>query len=169
MGDDDQLAPSEAAALFASHTDQLKRFLWGVLRDAALVQDVLQIAFVRLVEKGHTSNPQKRKAWLFQVAYREALAIRRRQSTGERVVRDLAHQSPTTHHEPDVLVRLETVDRVREAIRELPMAQQEIVRMRIYEEKTFATIAKELGIPLGTALGRMRLAMNKLRESLGAD
>jgi DNA-directed RNA polymerase specialized sigma24 family protein len=38
--------------------------------------------------------------------------------------------------------------------------------MRIYEEKTFATIAKELRIPLGTALGRMRAATIKLRAKL---
>jgi hypothetical protein len=38
--------------------------------------------------------------------------------------------------------------------------------MRIYEEKTFATIAKELKIPLGTALGRMRAATIKLRARL---
>jgi DNA-directed RNA polymerase specialized sigma24 family protein len=38
--------------------------------------------------------------------------------------------------------------------------------MRIYEEKTFATIAKELKIPLGTALGRMRAALIKLRAKL---
>ena len=33
-------------------------------------------------------------------------------------------------------------------------------------EKTFAVIAEELKIPLGTALGRMRLATKKLREAL---
>jgi RNA polymerase sigma-70 factor (ECF subfamily) len=38
--------------------------------------------------------------------------------------------------------------------------------MRIYEEKTFAMIAQELGIPLGTALGRMRTALAKLRKTL---
>jgi RNA polymerase sigma-70 factor (ECF subfamily) len=38
--------------------------------------------------------------------------------------------------------------------------------MRIYEEKTFATIAQELKIPLGTALARMRSALIKLRTKL---
>ncbi|NQU19940.1 MAG: hypothetical protein HQ567_01555 [Candidatus Nealsonbacteria bacterium] len=41
---------------------------------------------------------------------------------------------------------------------ELPAKQREVVRMRIYEEKTFVRIAEELGIPLGTALARMRAA-----------
>ncbi len=36
--------------------------------------------------------------------------------------------------------------------------------MRVYEQKTFATISEELNIPLGTALGRMRSALAKLRS-----
>ena len=38
--------------------------------------------------------------------------------------------------------------------------------MRIYEEKKFVEIADELNIPLGTALGRMRSGLQKLRTSL---
>lgn len=34
--------------------------------------------------------------------------------------------------------------------------------MRIYEEKSFAEIAEELSVPLGTVLTRMRLALKKL-------
>ena len=58
---------------------------------------------------------------------------------------------------------------MRRAIDDLPAAQQQIVRMRIYEEKTFAVIAAELEIPLGTALARMRAAMEKLKRRLGED
>ena len=46
----------------------------------------------------------------------------------------------------------------------LPDKQRQIVHMRIYEEKTFAVIAEELDIPLGTALARMRTALAKLRK-----
>ena len=64
------------------------------------------------------------------------------------------------------LPRLEAVEGVRAAMDQLPRDQKTIVHMRIYEEKTFATIAEELDIPLGTALGRMRLAMKRLRSAL---
>ena len=64
------------------------------------------------------------------------------------------------------LLRLEAVEGIRLALESLPPEQRQVVRMRIYEEKTFATIAKELKIPLGTALGRMRAATTKLRERL---
>ncbi len=41
--------------------------------------------------------------------------------------------------------------------------------MRIFEEKTFAAIARELSAPLGTVLTRMRLALDKLARELKAD
>jgi RNA polymerase sigma-70 factor (ECF subfamily) len=53
---------------------------------------------------------------------------------------------------------------MRGAIELLPDEQQRIVRMRIYEQKTFAVISEELNIPLGTALSRMRSALAKLRS-----
>ena len=40
--------------------------------------------------------------------------------------------------------------------------------MRIYEEKTFAQIARELDAPLGTVLTRMRSALRKLHSRLDA-
>ena len=37
---------------------------------------------------------------------------------------------------------------------------------RVYDDKTFAQIARETGLPLGTVLTRMRLALDKLRLAL---
>jgi RNA polymerase sigma-70 factor (ECF subfamily) len=36
----------------------------------------------------------------------------------------------------------------------------------MYEDKTFAEIAEECGLPLGTVVTRMRLALEKLRRTL---
>jgi RNA polymerase sigma-70 factor (ECF subfamily) len=41
-----------------------------------------------------------------------------------------------------------------------------VVEARIQHGQTFAAIAAELGLPLGTVLTRMRLALAKLRRSL---
>ncbi|MBW3595654.1 MAG: RNA polymerase sigma factor, partial [Planctomycetes bacterium] len=138
-----------------------------VLRDSQLVNDVLQAAFVKTIEHGHTTREESRKAWLFRVAYNEALALRRRQAVGKKAVGRLAEECrfpAAAADEP--LIRLETVQAVRVAIDKLPAEQRQVVMMRIYEEKTFAQIAEQLNIPLGTALGRMRLALAKLRQAM---
>jgi RNA polymerase sigma-70 factor (ECF subfamily) len=164
-----RIDPSVVAALYVEHGEELRRFLHGVLRDGQLANDVLQAAFARLVEVGHGTRQETRKAWLFRVAYHEAMAVRRRDNTGDRVVRRLAWSREATGHAADVpLLRIESVELVRAALAELPPDQQRVVRMRMYEEKTFAVIAAELNIPLGTALGRMRDALAKLRKKLSS-
>jgi len=165
--DQEKLDPAVVAALYADHAEPLRRFLLGLLRDPALAGDVLQATFTKAVERGHATAAESRKAWLFQVAYREAAAIRRRQATAVRVTRQLAWSQRAGEDPADEpLIRSETVEAVRAALTQLPAKQRQVVEMRIYEEKTFATIAQELGIPLGTALARMRAALKKLRNSV---
>ena len=162
------IEPSIVAALYVEHGEELRRFLLGVLRDAQLANDVLQATFVKMAQRGHETREETRKAWLFRVAYHEAMAVRRREGLGDKVLRRVAWQTDgaaASAEEP--LLRMEAVQTVREALDELPFEQRQLVRMRIYEEKTFAVIAKELKIPLGTALARMRAAMIKLKARLG--
>lgn len=164
----DRLSEAEIADLHALYAEELRRFLWGVVGEASLVQDIIQTTFRKLVEVGHETQVDSRKAWLFQVAYREALAQRRRSATQKKVLENLQEAPGRNEDGPpiDPLVAQEMTDSVRQAIDELSPELKQVLRMRIYEDKTFAQIAHELDIPLGTALGRMRNAMNKLRGKL---
>ncbi len=165
--DETKLDPAIVAQLYVEHGEELKRFLIGLLRDTQLAHDVLQATFMKLVEQGHTTQEQSRKSWLFRVAYHEAMAYRRRQNVGDKVVQKLAWSRGESSKTPDEpLIRLETIQGVQEAIEALSQKEKQIVRMRVYQEKTFAVIAEELGIPLGTALGRMRTALMKLKSFL---
>lgn len=164
------LEPAVVAGLYIEHAEELRQFLVGLLRDAQLAADVLQATFVKMSERGHETREESRKAWLFRVAYHEAMAIRRREGVREKVLRRVAWQSNGAARPADEpLLRLESVEAVRQALEELPSEQRRVVRMRIYENQTFAEIAKELNIPLGTALGRMRTALIKLRARLAGQ
>jgi len=161
------LDPAIVAALYAEYGDELRRFVVGVLRDSTLAQDVLQTTLVKLVEQGSGTRAESRKAWLFRVAFHEALDTRRRAARKDSALRRVAEFGAPAVAPPEAgVMRLEVVETVRQALRELPPDQQEVVRLRIYEEKTFAEIAQLLSIPLGTALGRMNLAVRKLRGML---
>jgi RNA polymerase sigma-70 factor (ECF subfamily) len=161
---DQPLDSSIVAALYVEHGEELRRFLLGILRDSQLAADVIQATFVKMAQRGQETKEETRKAWLFRVAYHEAMAIRRREGVGDKVLRRVAWQTSRAAGPADEpLIRLEAVESVRQALAELPPEQRQVVRMRIYEDKTFATIAQELKIPLGTALGRMRAALIKLR------
>lgn len=165
--DDTKIDPAVVAALYVQHADDLRAFLVGILRNAESAAEALQATFTKAMESGHTANKETRKGWLFRVAFNEAMAIRRRQKVHDKSIQKLAWQGAKSTDGPDEnLSRGETIHQIRAALDLLPTDQQTVVRMRIYEEKTFAVIAEELGVPLGTVLTRMRLALRKLQREI---
>ena len=164
---EERLEPAEVAALYAHHADELRNFLTGVLRDPSLVQDVLQATFVKLLERGSDAAKESRKSWMFQVAFNQAREIRRKGANQQRILREkVAAPEPTLDGPGDHFVRFERVEQVQQAIATLPAKQQEVVRLRVYEEKKFKEIAELLQLPLGTVLSRMRSAVENLRKVL---
>jgi RNA polymerase sigma-70 factor (ECF subfamily) len=181
-------------ALYRQHGADLEAFLIGVFRDQHQAAEVVQIVFRKALEHlaqlesteklpkfkeseesvaRLLSKWQSPRGWLFRVAWNEAMLVRRVKTRHQNLLqkavwnRDLDQPEPSAPHSG--LVQDETVEAVRKAINELPEEQRTVVRSRIYEDKTFAVIAEELGVPLGTVLTRMRLAMQKLERSLAKD
>src|SRR5207245_805834 len=53
-----RLDPAIVAGLYLKHGDELRRFLVGLLRDHDLAGDVMQVAFARAIEVGHTAQAE---------------------------------------------------------------------------------------------------------------
>lgn len=157
-------------ALYEEHSAELRRFVLGVLKDQERTSDVLQATLAKALEAGHSARSETFKGWLFRVAYHEALATRRREKAGDQALRRLAALRPTgldSNASPEApLIVDETVKAVRLALAGLPEAQRKVVEARVYDDRTFAQIARASGLPLGTVLTRMRLAMARLRVAL---
>ena len=69
----------------------------------------------------------------------------------------------------NVLMQIEESERksaVCDAIDALPMAQREIVLLRINGELSFKEIADMLAAPIGTVLARMHNAIKNLKKAL---
>lgn len=166
--DPGQLDPADVAELYAQYAAELSAFLTGVLRNADWAAEVLQATFVKAAEVGHTAQRETIKGWLFRVAYNEAMLLRRRQAVENRATRKAAWQlNPVSAAVDSGLLRQEVIERVRRGLDTLPSDQRTVVRLRIYEDKTFSQIAEVLGIPLGTVVTRMRAALQKLNRELG--
>ena len=169
--DEERIDPAVIAALYFDHGEELHAFLIGVLKDRDLANEAMQATFIKAMERGHTAREETRKGWLFRVAFHEALTLRRRKKTHDRNLQKMAWSNPTSEENgpEDPLCRWETVMSVRQALEKLPANQRQIVQLRIYEEKTFAQIAEELHLPLGTVLTRMRLALKKLEVHFNSN
>lgn len=169
LANDRRIAPEEIAELHAQCSDELHRLALGVLRDAHLAADVVQTAFAKAIEHGHTADSSLR-GWLFRVVVNEALAVRRKQGVQKRALDKLAwldRPADAGCAPPDEIAsQQEEFERAKAALDGLPAEQRQVVHKRLYEQKTFAVIAGELGVPLGTVLWRMQAALKRLREQL---
>lgn len=160
-------------ALFVRHGDELRRFVLGLLGDADLAADVVQSTFLKAVEDGGAARAESPKAWLFRVAYREAITARRRRTARDGALRRLADLLPgptrSTPQPVEGLIQAERIEAVRQALERLPGDQARVVRARIHDDRTFAEIARDLKLPIGTVLTRMRRALARLRAAIDDD
>lgn len=164
----ERLTPARVRELYDQWSSEVRAFLRGLTRSSEQAEELLQVTFGRLVEAGHTARDESIRGWLFRVAYNETMLWRRRTGVQERGLRKVA---PGSKRHDDAapwagLVRSEDVERVRQALATLPAEQRQVVEQRVYADKTFAQIAGELQLPIGTVLTRMRLALSKLQQRL---
>lgn len=130
------------------------------------VEEVVAEVFCRAAMNVDTLQRASRKdLYLFRIARNLCLdAIRRRPV--ELVSDERLESEPGGAEAATMLEDRERMDALRRAVAELPEAQREIVVLRMTASLTFEEIAELLEVPLGTALSRMHMAVQRLREQL---
>ena len=142
---------------------------YRVLGDLALAEDVIQEAFLAVWRQADTYHPERGNArsWFLSIVRHRAIDVTRgRAFARERISLDAANLEPTL---PDVWQQVDVIldqEKVKEAIDTLPAEQGEAVILAYFGGLTHPEIAERTGVPLGTVKGRLRLAMQKLRNLL---
>ena len=155
------------------YSDSLRWFLLGVLKNETQVADVIQATFLKLMQQQKEDGLRKAsslKSWLFQVAFNEAMLIKRKSKVARDHSEKVAWRAQTIQSsrkgegapDADSLLQ-EQIEQVREAMELLSADQLTVVKKRIHEGLKFREIAEELDAPLGTVLARMHAALKKLR------
>jgi RNA polymerase sigma-70 factor (ECF subfamily) len=163
-----RLSEEQVTDLVNRYQNDLFHFLLGILRNDSSANDALQNTLVKLVEQGGAVAAGSLKSWVFRVAFNEAMEIRRRYSLEARhheqvAIWRSAHKSLDSS---DRLMAGDQANKVREALEKLPREQQQVVRLRIYDDLKFVEIAEKIKVPLGTVLTRMRAGLGKLKALL---
>jgi RNA polymerase sigma-70 factor, ECF subfamily len=160
------------AELYDRHARSVYSLALRILQDAGDAEDVVQEVFTQAWQ--HASRYDARRgtvaAWLLMRARSRALDRLRARRTRPDLAGTLLHtvEIADSAGAADLqLVSAEQVARVREALAELPLVQRAALELAYYEGLSHAEIAARLDQPLGTIKTRIRLAMIKLRESLG--
>ena len=155
--------------VFEESTPGLRAFLRGRLGQDSDIDDCLQVVFVKMIESGRPVAPAARRAWLFRVAANESARMWRSKASTEKMLGRHGAEEASQDDPMRQVILTETSEKLYHTLRQLPKSWQEIVRLRIEENLTFQQIATQLDIPLGTALTRMRRALERLKSEIDSN
>lgn len=149
-----------------------------ILRDPASAEEVTQDVFFRIWEKAETYRVEQARVstWLTSIARNRSIDLLRR-----REIRPEGHSQAwedlppgaipvaNGHAPEDLAERNLQAQRVRAAMADLPPEQRQALTLAFFNGLSHSEIAEALGEPLGTVKTRIRMAMQKLRASLGEE
>jgi RNA polymerase sigma-70 factor (ECF subfamily) len=160
--------------LYDRWEDAVRVCALSIVDEAAEAEDVVEDVFWQAWRQSGRFDAERGSvsAWLLTIARSRALdrarARRRsRETSGLEELEVSGVEASVAQNDP--LVDAERGERsrmVRRALHDLPAEQRESLELAYFEGLSQTEIAARTGNPLGTVKTRMRLAMQKLRESL---
>ena len=162
------------AALFKHFAPRLKSYLMRSGSSEMQAEEFAQEAMVNVWRRAASFDQTQAAAstWVFCIArnlrvdYYRRLGHRMEQAGGAAELDGVPEEADGAPSPEAQLYGLECERGVRAALATLPPEQQQVLQLSFYEEHPHATIAAELGIPLGTVKSRVRLALTQLRRKL---
>ncbi len=160
-------------ALFSHFAPRIKTFMQRSGVNEARAEELAQETMLTVWRKAALFDPASASAatWIFTIARNLRIDSFRREHRGGAIeISDIeiefrVDESPL----PDAnLAAAQADQRVRTAMKTLSDDQMRVIELSFFDEKAHGEIARILNIPLGTVKSRLRLALNKLRNSLGA-
>jgi RNA polymerase sigma factor (sigma-70 family) len=156
--------------LYARNRQRLFHFLLGQVRDRPLAEELFQDVWQRVVNARASWRPDAAfSTWLFKIAHNRLndhwRAARHRPVTP--IDADERTSRLTDPNTPESTVSHQAQQqRLRDALAELPLEQQEVVVLRLEQELSLEEIGQITGVGRETVKSRLRYAMDKLRAGL---
>jgi RNA polymerase sigma-70 factor (ECF subfamily) len=145
----------QLAALYRRHAGPLVFYAQSLSRDRALAEDVVQEAFLRMLDRD-PARIESVKAFLYATVRHLVIDERRRDAAR-------AQQPPALASRPSCTPVCEaTLESISSALGGLPPEQREVVVLKTYAGMTLAEAARLTGVSEATATSRYRYAIEKL-------
>jgi RNA polymerase sigma factor, sigma-70 family len=169
------------AKLIQKHQQELFSFIFYKVKDDDLANDFFQDTFIKIIIKlkeGKYTEEDKFILWAKRIASNliiDHFRVKSRHITvSETSYMDDEFSIFDTIKETDFNVEEQLIlSQIHEDLKNiivfLPENQQEIIKMRFYDELTFKEIAELTNTSINTTLGRMRYALMNIRKIIAEN
>jgi RNA polymerase sigma-70 factor (ECF subfamily) len=150
--------------LYSHHAEALHGYVEQFCPDRASADDIVQETFIRAWRHLHQLSADDRpvRPWLFRVARNLLIDANRAARARPATVQEPAGEVGTDSGLEQILDR----ELVSAALHHLSPAHQTVLVETYYRGGTMAMVARELGIPHGTARSRLHYALDAMRKQL---
>ena len=154
------------ASLFARFAPRVKAFLIKSGAPPALAEDCAQDVMATVWRKAGQFDPTRASVatWIFTIARNRRIDILRRDRRPE--PQDLPWGPEPEPDQLDAMVLQQETERLSVALAALPETQRALIERAYFGDLSHGEIAKITGLPLGTIKSRIRLALEKLRQTM---
>ncbi len=160
---------SALGVLYDRYGEAVYRLALRILGESTEAEDLTQEIFLAFL-RGDKYDSNRGSIIVFLLTMTRSRAINRlhQKRSQERLLQRCQRSTPdsTQNNLMDKVSLGEIAEIVREALQELPVNQQEVLKMAYYDGLSQSEITKKLNIPLGTVKTRSRQGLLKLRKLL---
>ena len=162
----------DAEALLEQHYDAVYRYAYRLTGNATAAEDVTQEVFVRAIKS--MQQLREREAalgWLWVITRNEFARWCRKSGSQAPLAGGVSADGDSSgavrcSDQPSQQGQYEQQDWVQRSLMELPVDYRLVVSMFYFEQLSYAEIASELEIPIGTVMSRLSRAKKQLKDAL---
>lgn len=148
----------------------LKALIYGIVRHADDVDDVLQDVCIKVITKITTiRDPESFRPWLASLAKRQAISFRRNRSKQAALTESMDRTRSETVNWADHVAALdqkEEVDQILQAVHRLPDKYAEVFMLQYSQDLTYRDMAEILDAPVTTIAIRLVRARRMILDIL---
>jgi len=164
----EQAEPAAFRELYQTYGPRVKAYMMRCGADAATADDLVQDTLLTVWRKAalYAGDRGSIASWVFTIARNLRIDRLRRELPWQQLPEELMEASGDLPAD-EIVYAKERQKRVSAALAELPDEQRTVVTLSFVDGLPHSAIAEQLGIPLGTVKSRIRLACQRIRQSLG--
>ncbi|EFH85879.1 RNA polymerase sigma factor [Ktedonobacter racemifer] len=156
------------AEVYARFQRPLFSYLFHLLEQKELAEDVLQEVIVIIWQKAHTFQGVAPAArWIFGIAHHQAFKALRRNASATFIDLEAVLDLPDEEQDPETdVLRQTTYEEIAKALACLTPEHREVLELAFFQDFASKEIAAIVGVPLGTVKSRLSYARRALKAAL---